>query len=161
MFLVSGFVSWRYIWGASVYVYDGLLAIGAEEQFLLLQVLDGMKHLESPLSFWTHELDCGTSRCPTSRERCCSSSCALVSETGRGRQSVLQHVSWLNDFSFSTKTVNRPEMCLSSHEILLSSHSFLSMKCDSRNQNLLSSFVAWRGIFFSLARSVCQDWPAW
>lgn len=153
--------------------------------------------LKRPLD---HDLDYGTSRCPTSKERCFSSSCAQsprssqqcnpklkcgtlilwvmpallshikVSETGRGRPSVLQltcqaclqHVSSLNDFSFSTKpTVNCPEMCLSSHEILLSSHSFPSMKCGSRNQNLLSSFVAWRGVFFSLARCVCQDWPAW
>lgn len=177
------------IWGASVYVYDGLLAIWAKEQFLLLQVLVS-KDLWTMT--WTMEpLDVPPLRNDASHPLVLSRPAALsnatlnsnvehwyfallshikVSETGRGRPSVLQltcqaclqHVSSLNDFSFSTKpTVNCPEMCLSSHEILLSSHSFLSMKCGSRNQNLLSSFVAWRGVFFSLARCVCQDWPTW
>lgn len=40
------------IYMRSFYVY-GLLAIGAEEQFLLLRVLDWMKRLDRPLTFWT------------------------------------------------------------------------------------------------------------
>lgn len=144
MFLVSGFVSWRYIRGASVYVYDGLLAIGAEEQFLLLQVLDWMKGLERPLTFWTVEpLDV-----PPQSLRSSQQNTAIQPQTqGKGKTvcaaANLSGLSAACVFSLSTnQTVSCPEKCLSSHEILLSSHSFLPMKCDSRNQNLLSSFVA-------------------